>query len=296
MAVSFSRSQASVLCSAAELELFDLAQPSQLHSLPLIEIKKNVARSRTLRDKWRDVSRMQRRTSQAQKGRRQTVDNARSHDKALLLEQLHTAFVERLAAVQSGAATVEPGQRSSRTDRAERRAKSSAERMAVRGELKTIKRKINKTGTGGGKAAPAKQDAPSAAVAVATGTAARGKVPKKKAAKAAKGASTSSGSKRPAPKRKVGRPVVSPARKRQRARLAAEALAAGPANSSNDSAVGQTSGMPNIVLTAAGLASLNRTPRQRATKQKVAKGGRVRRNAHTSSANKRSQARRDAKS
>jgi hypothetical protein len=54
--------------------------------------------------------------------------------------------------------------------------------------------------------------------------------------------------------------------------------------------------MPNIVLTAAGLASLNRTPRQRATKQKVAKGGRVRRNAHTSSANKRSQARRDAKS
>lgn len=98
--MEFTRNEAKVLANAKELELYDNARKPNLTKLTKTELKSLVKRSRTLRDKLRDVKRKQVRSKQAQKGSRGSGAADRSQEKAAMFTEVHDIFVERLAYVE----------------------------------------------------------------------------------------------------------------------------------------------------------------------------------------------------
>jgi hypothetical protein len=118
--------------------------PGKLEKLTLVELRDLVTRSRTARDKWRDVGLEQKRTTQAQKGHRQNAENARSEDKARLLDEVHQQFVNRLEEISQGQTNVEPGKKASKSPRRDRKIETRAERSVTREILTEEKRKTNR--------------------------------------------------------------------------------------------------------------------------------------------------------
>ncbi len=99
--MKFNRNQAKTLSSDKELELFDSARAPELNKLTVKELKVMVSRSRTLRDKLRDVKRTQVRANQNKAAVRGVLPADRSKEKAELYSEVHDAFVERLAALEA---------------------------------------------------------------------------------------------------------------------------------------------------------------------------------------------------
>lgn len=102
--MKFNRNQAKVLTNDRELELFDESRAPRINKLTVKELKNFVKRSRTLRDKLRDVKRSQVRSKQAAERSRGVDPADRSREKAELFSQVHDAFVARLDAVEARAA------------------------------------------------------------------------------------------------------------------------------------------------------------------------------------------------
>ncbi len=94
--MNFNRNQAKALSNTKELELFDSARPPRLNKLAIAELKRLVKRSRTLRDKLKDVKRGQVRSAQTKKAQRGAKPAERSVEKARLFSEVHDTFAARL--------------------------------------------------------------------------------------------------------------------------------------------------------------------------------------------------------
>lgn len=314
--MDYTRNQAKALCDRSELTLFDEAQPKKLNKLTLVELQDRVSRSRVLRDKWRDVARKQKRSSQARKGHRQTAENARSKDKAQLMAEIHQAFTDRMAAAQAETVQVPMGEKEKIVPRKDRKIVNRAVRSVVRGTLDDVRGEIGKQSTKRKAAKSAQHTKVSTKVAATgsrktavsskTGTAAAAehsgkqspkstkKTAKKKTAKAASkqtSAATKQATSAKATKKKP--PQISKARKQALARQEAAAQASSRAALAGLSADALADAK---IPTKAQRTAHNRVPRAIATKSRKAVGGSRRLTAHVAATNRRSQARRDAKS
>jgi hypothetical protein len=290
--MTFNADAAKSICTAAEFKIYEQAQPKQLESLTIVQLKSLVTRSRTARDKWRDVSRGQKRTSQATKGHRQTADNARSKDKALLLTEVHQAFVDRLQAVENNQATAKQGDKEPVFARSDRKIVHRAVRSINREILKDEKRKINKAAKkkASKKKAAATKQAASEVKPSASKKASTPKTTTKKATAKKVTAKKVTAKKAASKSRATKKPVVTAARKR------ALALKAESQNSDSTNENG-TSTEPKLgaSMTNAANAARNRPIQAKSSKGRIQRGGGTRIKGHISSAGKRSQGRRDSK-
>lgn len=277
--MTFTAATAKSLCTAEEFRLFQQAQPAQLEKLTLVQLKDHATRSRTARDKWRDVSRTQKRSTQAGKGHRQTVDNARSTDKSLLLQEIHDTYVQRLKEVESKQVQAAKGKRPAAVPRADRKIVNRASRSLTKGALADEKRQVNKQA----RQAEIAREAAKSAESTAAG-AGKKKVVKKTAAK--KTAARKKAGSAPSAQKK---PVVSPARKRALAQKAAAAKLAPPAEKSSQTPK-STTGLSSSKMTAK-----NRPVKTKASQNRISGGGGTRIRGHVQASGARRQARRDSK-
>jgi D-Tyr-tRNAtyr deacylase len=268
--MAYTRNQAKALCTAAELTVFDKSQAKMLKQLSDVQVKSLVVRSRTLRDKWRDVSRDQKRTTQTAKGQRQTLENARSADKAALFEQVHQAFVQRLADIEAGKAKAPAGVKMKVIPKKVRATSGRAARAEVKDQLDQARDDAN---------AKLLENERSSKVASSK------KKPAKKIAKKPTTKKASSSKKAP---------VISKNRKKRLA-LQEEIRAANPATGTAIRETSHDKKAPDAVPPKTQIQARNRAPHAAASQKRVARGGGTRVKAHISSANKRSQSRRDSK-
>lgn len=277
---------AKTLLTAAEFKLCEMAQSAQIAKLSERELNDAVKRSRTMRDKWRDVSRTQRRSTQTAQGSRRTDANARSDEKAALLAEVHQAFVDRQNSLREGGSPVAAsGPKPVDVPKKDRKIVTRAVRSIVKGELKRTKISINRVKGGRTTAQTTAGDSPkeSAASSKSSGTA-KAVAQKKKpiASRATKKAV------------KPKAPVVSKSRKKQlakRAEISASKPASTSAGKPKTATAASTKGLPGK----AALVSSNRSLSAKATQARLARGGGKRVQGHVSAVGKRSQARRDGK-
>lgn len=299
--MTFNASTAKSLCTAQEFKLFQQAQTDQLEKLTVTQLKDLVTRSRNARDKWRDVSRGQKRGSQASKGHRQTADNARSKDKALLLNEVHAAFVDRLKAVEKGQADAEPGKKPAKVVRSDRKIVNRAVRSITRDVLSDEKRRINKTAKKVAKKTATKSKAEPTSSAASPKAK---KVVKKKVVKKKVAADNSSTAKAPAkktPAKKTAKkktakkpvvkkkPVITAARKKAMAKKAAAKKLTPP----SDSPSKKSNLAPD--LPPSRIRAKNRPVKSKASDIRINQGGGLRIRGHIQAAGARKQARRDSK-
>jgi hypothetical protein len=129
ISMTMDKALAKSLLDRDEKSLFDVAAGARLNKLTLVELQDYVGRSRQTRDKWSDLVKKQRRASQKKAGQRQTTENARSEQKSQLLQEVHQAFVERLAAVQAGGAEVPAGTKATPIPRKTRKVINRVDRV-----------------------------------------------------------------------------------------------------------------------------------------------------------------------
>src|SRR5262245_57446009 len=99
MAVSMARARA--LCNANEISLIRASSPNEIGKLTPAQLKQKITRTRTLRDKWTDQSRSQRRATQSAQRSRQTDANARSAEKAKLFTAALAQFETQLTKLEA---------------------------------------------------------------------------------------------------------------------------------------------------------------------------------------------------
>jgi hypothetical protein len=293
------RKTAKSLCTADEFKLYELSQPAKLKGLTAVELRGLVVRSRTLRDKWTDVSRGQRRATQAAKARRQSDENARSLQKSELFSQIHDAFVNFQKTAQSGEVNLASGSKPVNVPRQDRKIVNRAVRSIVQGELDQTKGKINRSKRAS--ESPAGKSVKTKASPAAKSTAAKSVSPASKtankstettAAKAAAKGKTAAG---PAVKKKptaAKAPRVTAARKKALAKRAEIASSSQVKTSAASKEAGgsKVAGVPKVAT-----AARNRNLHAKASASRVARGGATRIQGHVSAKGKRSQARRDSK-
>jgi hypothetical protein len=102
--MKFDRKQAKALTTEKELELYDDARSPRLTKHTIADLKRLVKRSRTLRDKLRDVKKSQVRGAQKKTQARGLAAPDRSREKAELFSEVHDVFVARLEALEQRAA------------------------------------------------------------------------------------------------------------------------------------------------------------------------------------------------
>ncbi|MBX3293762.1 MAG: hypothetical protein KF881_12820 [Acidobacteria bacterium] len=102
--MKFDRKQAKALTNDKELELYDDARPPRLTKHSIADLKRLVKRSRTLRDKLRDVKKSQVRGAQKKTNARGLAAPDRSKEKAEMFAEVHDIFVARLEALEKRAA------------------------------------------------------------------------------------------------------------------------------------------------------------------------------------------------
>jgi hypothetical protein len=133
--MAFTKLQAKSILDKSEFALYAVATGTRLQKLTKAEVDDYVVRSRTARDKWIDLSKKQRRTSQAKAGQRQTTDNSRSEQKAALLQEIHQAFIDRQSAVTAGKVQVAAGVKATPIARRTRKVINRVDRAVVRQEI-----------------------------------------------------------------------------------------------------------------------------------------------------------------
>lgn len=111
----YNRTAASKLLTASELALFDAGRRDAIGSLDERALKRNVERTRRLRDKYRDLARRQRLATRERTGtKRGTANreaNARTEEKETLFAELLGRFESRLAGKQQRAPRTRPAKR-----------------------------------------------------------------------------------------------------------------------------------------------------------------------------------------
>jgi hypothetical protein len=279
--LSFDTKTAKLLCTSDEYQIFENSLPEKLEKLTESQLRELVLRSRAVRDKWRDVDRGQRRATQADRGHRQNAENARSKDKALLFTEVHQVFVDQQTKVEKGIVDVEAGQKTTKAPKSNRRLESRATRAATRVTLQDEKRKLNQSA----KKSDAKNNG-SSALAKSTKTSADSIGP----SNALKNSSPKSGTVKKTTKSKsvFKKPVVTKARKKALAKRA-------EAEASKIATPHKPLAKSDQTLTASQRDARNRPIHAKAVTNRKKVGGMTRVKAHTSSQNKRSQARRDSK-
>lgn len=178
--MAYNRRQAERLLNAAELELFDASLAGSVTALTAAQLKAKITRARRLRDKQRDLLQRQRlasRSATGTKGGRSGIANARTGDKAQLLDEVLARFEKRaglLARKAEAEARREAAKRAAAIRKAAKpkagAAKPAAKRVtatasAKAGPKKTISRKATRAPAKGGGALPGKKD-PAAAKAL----------------------------------------------------------------------------------------------------------------------------------
>ncbi len=275
--MTFDDKTAKSLCTAEEFKMFQKAQTGKREALTVEQLKALVTRSREARNKWTDVSRRQRRVSQTAKGHRQGIDNARSTNKALLLSEVHQAFVDRLTAVEkSGSSSPTSKKAPGKSIRSDRKIEHRATRSINRGDLKIEKRRINRSS----QSKETSQGAPASPQSVVDKATASKKISKKKSSTKAKAAASAKGVKKKA--------TATAARKK---------LLAQKANPANTSRRPQSKSRNSNVteLSKSERSARNLPLRIKSTKEKIAEGGGTRIRGHVSGSGKRSQAHRDSR-
>lgn len=102
--MKFTRRHAKALTTEKELSLFDESRAPRLQKHTIAELKQLVKRSRTLRDKLRDVGKSQARLAQRSTRSRGATAPDRSLEKAELFSEVHDIFVARLEMLEQRAA------------------------------------------------------------------------------------------------------------------------------------------------------------------------------------------------
>jgi hypothetical protein len=146
--MAFTITQARPLLTAAELELFDQSRTAPIKALTLARLRGKVTRTRTLRDKYRDLFRRQTvsvRKAPATAGRSPVgSDNERTQRKAEILQEVLGRFEDRVALLESNLA---------------RDASAAATRKAAAPQATTATRKAGVRRAGGGAAPVARKSA-----------------------------------------------------------------------------------------------------------------------------------------
>ena len=103
--MAYSITQARTVLTAAELELFDQSRAEPIKALTLARLRGKVTRTRTLRDKYRDLYRRQTvavRGASSAKGRSPVgADNERTQRKADILQEVLGRFEARVTQLES---------------------------------------------------------------------------------------------------------------------------------------------------------------------------------------------------
>lgn len=226
--MAISVAQARLICTKAELDLVLQSTNQGIGALDAKQLQASVRRARTLRDKWRDLSNDQTRTTKASDPEKLDAANARSAEKAQLFSEVLERFEKRLAKTEPVAAAP----RAKATPKA-RAAEHRHTRSQVRGDLTTKVDELNAP-----KPAPAakkpvtKKAAPAPAATLAPAAPAKKKA--KAAAAAAKTAKPTKANKasgiKPPKRKPVPKPQISlkaPAVVPAADGMAAAAIAAG---------------------------------------------------------------------
>ncbi|XZE17721.1 hypothetical protein SH449x_002996 [Pirellulaceae bacterium SH449] len=140
--MTISLARAKEICTKSELELVRSSSTRNIGALDEKELKAAIRRVRTLRDKWRDKSHAQERTTKAMSPQEIGEANARSAEKSTLFNEALGRFESRLAKLG--------GQSEKATPRATKKVAPKvdhrADRATVRSGLNAKMDKLNATG------------------------------------------------------------------------------------------------------------------------------------------------------
>ena len=288
--MTMDKALAKSLLDRDEKSLFDVAAGARLNKLTLVELQDYVGRSRQTRDKWSDLVKKQRRASQKKAGQRQTTENARSEQKSQLLQEVHQAFVERLAAVQAGGAEVPAGTKATPIPRKTRKVINRVDRAVTRNEVAKVQETLVVQQRQARKVATRDRAATKAATGTAVAKTAKGTV--KKSAKASVAAKSKAAAKPTRPSK-----VVAAATAAKKSRTKAAAKLAGASGKPVMPAI--SSKAPVRQPASQGLSkaqiAANQKLHAKATKARVAAGGTTKIKSHVAAANRRQQSRRDGR-
>ncbi len=101
--MAISVAQARQICTQAELDLVLQSTTRQIGNLDAKQLRAAIRRTRTVRDKWRDLANAQTRDTKVQDPGNLDRANARSAEKAQLFDEALTRFEKRLGKVDSSA-------------------------------------------------------------------------------------------------------------------------------------------------------------------------------------------------
>jgi len=135
--------QARKICNPSELDLVLLSTAKQIGGLDSKQVKAKLNRTRTLRDKWRDLSEKQIRVTKTDSQSKVAEANARTALKAQLFSETLDRFSKRLAVLEPSTAT--PTGTVSKITKPKRVAKHRTQRADVRTVLADTKDQLNVT-------------------------------------------------------------------------------------------------------------------------------------------------------
>ncbi len=102
-----------------------------------------VKRSRTLRDKLRDVKRSQVRSKQSQNAARGAAPADRSAEKADLFAEVHDIFADRLEKVEAGGAEAKAKADEKKLTKTDKNIETRGDRTAAKQALKSVAKAVN---------------------------------------------------------------------------------------------------------------------------------------------------------
>jgi hypothetical protein len=200
------------LLTASERKLFDTSRGRALAAATRAELTKLVGQARSLRDKWRDQFRAQRRTSQRAAAARGTGGNDRSLEKSTLFGEVLARLEARLAELGEAATRVVGGgervtkaarTKAHRSTRAATRTALAGLTTAAGGRAKTSRQAAVKAGGPAGRRAATGKAAATSAAADTAKPARAGA-----ADAAAEGTGRKAAKTAASKKRRTGRPVT----------------------------------------------------------------------------------------
>ncbi len=141
--MKFNRNDAKTLSNPRELELYDAARPPKLNQHSVKELRDLVKRSRTLRDKLRDVKKGQVRSMQTKTKARGAEPADRSKEKAEIYAEVHDVFVARLEKVEAGDAKAASEKAAAKPTKTDKNLQTRAARTAVKQKLGKVAKQAN---------------------------------------------------------------------------------------------------------------------------------------------------------
>ena len=143
--MTISVSQARTLCTKAELDLVVSSTPRHIGKLDVKQLRSAIRRTRTMRDKWRDLGEQQIRGTKTNDPGNLDRANARSAEKLQLFNETLARYETRLERVGAGGKqTAAGGSAATRTPKQVRAKGHRASRAEIRDQLNAKTDKLNK--------------------------------------------------------------------------------------------------------------------------------------------------------